>query len=141
MSSTVTAAHGLPCLDILRCRDVMSPATTTVDPSGRASSARRVAIDTSAAWASTCSIPDSGWSDTYRPSISRSNASRCFLSQSGSGGTSTEKPEAPSAVAGEEVELALGLLALDADHGVDRLLVHERAARGGCGRASRTPRP
>ena len=69
---------------------------TTVEPSGRCSSRSSVAIDTSAAAASTCSSPDSGWSDTYRPSISRSNASRCFLSQSGRSGTTTAKPCAPS---------------------------------------------
>ena len=134
MSSIVTAAHGLPCFDILRCSDVMSPAMTTVEPSGRCSSCNSVAIDTSAAAASTCSSPDSGWSDTYRPSISRSNASRCFLSQSGRSGTTTAKPCAPSSPpieVGEQVELPLGLLALHADHRVDRLLVHQqqRAAR------------
>ncbi len=71
----------------------------TCEPSGRPSSAISDAIDVSAARASTCSSPDSGWSDTYRPSISRSKASRCFLSQSGRSGTSTANVIAASSSA------------------------------------------
>ena len=63
-SSMVTAAHGLPFLLILRWSDVTRPAITTVDPSGRPSSASRFAMPVSAARVSTCSRPESGWSDT-----------------------------------------------------------------------------
>ena len=48
-------------------------------------SAWTAATDTSAAWARMCSSPSSGWSDTYSPSISRSNCSNTFLSHSTSG--------------------------------------------------------
>src|SRR5690606_29154224 len=152
MSSIVTAAHALPCLDTLRCRPVIRPAIVTVEPSGRSVSSLRVAIETSAACSRTCSSPARGWSETYSPSISRSNASFCFLSHSGRSGTAPaqlalvrtlrllvprrqvgdgdrERHPAHVVVAaltaerGEQVELALGHLALGADHRVVRRVV------------------
>ncbi len=67
------------------------PARVTTVPSATAPSSDSVAICRSAALSSTCSMPNSGWSDTYSPSISRSNASRSDLSHSisGIGGVTT----------------------------------------------------
>ena len=82
-SSTVAIAQRSPFLVRLTCSPVISPAIVTIEPSGLPpSSLVRAAIAVSA-WAdSTCSTPNSGWSETYRPSISRSKVSRVDLSHS-----------------------------------------------------------
>src|SRR5579875_2650366 len=96
-SSRVAAAQGLPCLVTLRCTpDRMPPIVTTwpsrsLPPSRAGSSAASSSSTTeqSARAARACSMPRSGWSDTYRPSISRSKPSSVRLSHSPSGtGTS-----------------------------------------------------
>ena len=57
-------AHGLPFLVILRDSPLIMPAMVTLEPSGRVSSAISWAIEQSEALASTCSMPNSGWSLT-----------------------------------------------------------------------------
>ena len=67
-----------------RCTPDRMPASETTVPSATAPSSDSAAIEWSAALASTCSRPNSGWSETYRPSISRSKASLSALSHSDS---------------------------------------------------------
>jgi hypothetical protein len=62
-SSTVAIAHRSPFFVRLTCRPVIKPAMVTIEPSGRpASSAVNAAIWVSTC--STCSTPNSGWSET-----------------------------------------------------------------------------
>ena len=74
-----------------------------------------------------CSTPSRGWSETYRPSISRSNASRVALSHSPSG-TGTSKVASASVSCPNSESWPYRLVALDVDHRVDRLLVNEHEA-------------
>ncbi len=91
MSSIVTIAHGLPFFDMRRSTLVISPASTTCVRSGRRSArSMNCAMDISRRFASTDCMPESGWSDTYRPSISRSKLSLVFLSHSSTSGTLIE---------------------------------------------------
>ena len=70
-SSSVTMAQAPPALVTLRCTAVTRPPTVSTEPSAR-SSACSDEMGASTFAARMCSMPFSGWSDTYSPSISRS---------------------------------------------------------------------
>ena len=89
-SSTVTMAHGLPFFDTRRSTFVIRPAIVTCWPSGMLPARSiRCAIDISRNDTRIDCMPLNGWSDTYRPSISRSKLSLVFLSHSSTSGTCT----------------------------------------------------
>src|SRR6266704_65622 len=104
-SSSVAAAHWLPCLVTLRCTPDKIPPILTICASdrspargrGSASSAIRSASEQSLSLAMMCSMPNSGWAETYSPSISRSKFSRMDLSHSpaGTGTSNTASASAP----------------------------------------------
>ena len=137
-------AHGLPCLVTRRCTPDRMPARVTTAPVGHRAVLGREAMVLSAAAARMCSRPNSGWSETYRPSISRSKASLSRLSHSPSPmiGITVVLPVVGVAEAGaEQVVLADRLVALDVGVRVDGLRVHREQALAGVARASRTRRP
>ena len=93
-SSRTNTAIWSPFLVNLRAMLVMTPPSTSTEPSSRSGAS---AMPQSTLRRNAASTPSSGWSDTYRPSISFSKRSRSLLSNSLSGmATRSSNPSALS---------------------------------------------